>query len=78
MLRHPGEHAWSDLIGVVEGEGEVRESTTLQNPVGPFPFTLQRPTYLKKRPIERACFARTPRIHAATVKTFSNSGAISP
>jgi len=78
MLCHPDEHAWSDLIGVVEGKGEVRESTSFQNPVGPPPFTLQRPTYLKKRPIERARLARTPRVHAATVKTFSNSGAVSP
>ena len=78
MLRDPGEHARSDLIGVVEGEGEVRKTTTLQNPVGPLAFALQRPTDLQKRPIERACLAGTPRVHAATVKTFSSSGAISP
>jgi len=78
MLRHPGEHAGSNLIGVVECEGEIRESATLQNPVGTPPFALQRPTYLEERPIERACLARPPRVHAATVKTFSNSGAISP
>ena len=78
MLCDSGKHARSDLIGVVEREGKIGKTATLQDPVGPLAFALKSPADLQQRPLERACPAGAPGTRAATVKTFSSSGVISP
>jgi hypothetical protein len=78
MLCDSGKHARADLIRIMERKSEIKIAFTLQNPVLTLALPLQRPTDLQKRPIERARLAGTPSAHAATVNTFSSSGATSP
>ncbi len=69
--------ATTAIFSIVEGENEIRPTISRQNLVRAA-LSLETPPDAKKRCEDRSRLSRSPRTHAATVKTWLTSGASSP
>src|SRR3954451_22430283 len=78
-LGDPREHARTDLLAVVEGEGHVGPAVPLQDPVRGADLTLDPPPDAKQRGEDPPGLARWPRAHAGTAnRPATPAGTASP
>ena len=73
MLRDATQHAWANLVAVVEGKHIVRPGIARQDPVRPT-LPLQRPAESEQCRVHLSRLGRTERIHAARNVTVRKNG----
>jgi len=76
LLRDPGQHAWADFFGVVEGEDEIWPAFPCHGPVRSA-LPLDRPADPPEGSQNAGRLRRRPFAHAA-VNSTSSSGTVSP